>query len=181
MPYLISFVIGFIGSLLASVIFLFFILQYLRPTIKISDYIAYFEDLNNKDEYRYYFKFVNWSIHSAFDVRVRVCELIRWPAENGKLHEQRKDLSLRTSFLAHVPKFKKTNSESHNLATHAVVITCLDDLKPILKDRNKCIEIQIILRHGLTGLGKVFKHEYSESSKVKSGMFDLGNKLTIKE
>lgn len=179
MEYTINFLLGFIGSLLASIIFLFYILRYLRPTIEISKLIAYYRDFNIEGENRYYFKFINKSIHSAFDVKIRVCELIRWPAGNGKMNEQRKDLNLRTSFLAHVPRYRKTNDNEDTFAPHAVVITCLDDLRPILEARDKCVEIQVILRHGLTGLAKVFHYEYSESTMVKPAMFDFGNQLTI--
>lgn len=170
--------ISFFTSLLASVIFLFFILKYLRPKIEISEYIAYYKDYNIDGEKRYYFKFINKSRHPAFDIKIRVCELIKVPTSNGKLHEQRKDLKLRTSALAHVPCFKKIK-KLHTFAPHAIVITCMDDLKPILEAKDKCVEIQVILKHGLTGLAQVFRYEYSDATVVKNGMFDFGNQLTI--
>lgn len=178
MEHLLSFVIGLLGSLVASVIFLYYILTKLRPRIDISPYIAYFKDLNVPDSKRYYFKIVNKSSHAAFDVRFRICELIRWPAANGKMHEQRKDLEVRKEYLSHVPKYKKIR-DGDTFAPHAIIITCLDDRKPILEDTNKCIELQVLLRHGLTGLSKVFHYEYSNINSVKEGIFDFGNQLTI--
>lgn len=93
------------------------------------------------------------------------------------MNEQRKDLNLRTSFLAHVPCYKK-NKNIGAFAPHAIIITCLDDLMPILQANDKCVEIQVILRHGLTGLAKVYNYEYSQPTVVKEAMFDFGNQLT---
>lgn len=175
---IVSFLIGILSSLIASVVFLYYILTRLRPRIEISPYISLHPDLNIPDKDRYYLKFINKSKHDAYDIRIRLCELIRWPAANGKQHEQRKDLELKKDFMAHVPPFIKT-TDKNTFAPHAIILTCLDDLAPILRDKNKCIELQLILRHGLTGLAKVYKFEYSDISSVKKGMFEFGNNLTI--
>ena len=108
----------------------------------------------------------------------RLCELIRLPAGNGKMNEQRKDLRLKSDFLAHIPKYIPI-IDGATFAPHAIILTCLDDLKPILDDDNKCVEFQVILRHGLTGLSSVFSYEYSNLTSVKHGIFDFGNQLTI--
>lgn len=98
MDYFLNFLLGVIASLIASTLFLYYILTKLRPKIEISPVIAYYKDFTIPAEKRYYFKFINKSIHPAYDLRLRVCELIRQPAGNGKMHEQRKDLRLRTDF-----------------------------------------------------------------------------------
>lgn len=178
MDILLNILLGIIASLIASILFLYYILTKLRPKILISPSIGYYKDFTVPGEKRYYFKFINKSIHTAYDVRLRVCELIRQPAGNGKMHEQRKDLKLRTDFLSNVPRYIKIK-DKETFAPHAVILTCLDDLQPILDDDNKSVELQVILRHGLTGLAKVFNYEYSSMSTVKNGIFDFGNHLTI--
>jgi hypothetical protein len=178
MDYLINFLLGVAGSLIASILFLYYILTYLRPQIKISPVIAHYKDLTIPGERRYYFKMINLSRYDAFDLRFRVCELIRIPAGNGKMHEQRKDMRVRFDHMAHVPKFRKIK-DGETFAPHALIVTCLDDLLPILDDDNKCVELQVTLRHGLTGLARVFQYEYGNSSVVKNGIFDFGNHLTI--
>lgn len=80
--------------------------------------------------------------------------------------------------MSHIPKFIKIK-DKEAFAPHAIIMTCLDDLKPILEDDNKSVEVQVILRHGLTGLAKVFHYEYSTTNTVKQGIFDFGNQLTI--
>lgn len=152
----------------------------MRPKIVISPEIAYYKDVNDPDGGKklYYFKFVNKSKHEAFDVRVRVSELIRIPAGNKRFHERRIDLELKKDFLSHIPKHKKLAPED-TFAPFANVSMCMTDLGPILDDQTKCVEIQIILRHGLTGLGKVFTHEFSDKSVIKNGIFQFGDSLTV--
>jgi hypothetical protein len=119
-----------------------------------------------------------WSKYDAFDVRFRVCELVRWPAGNGKMHEQRRDLEVRLNHMTHIPRFRKMKN-AETFAPHAIIVTSLDNLLPILEDPNKCIEIQVIARHGLTGLARVFTKEYGDGSTIKNGIFGFGNDLTI--
>jgi hypothetical protein len=178
MEIFINLLLGVGTSLLASFLFLYYILTRMRPKIKISPHIAHYKDLNNQNKKIYYFKIVNKSWHAAYDLRFRVCELSRIPAENRKFHERREDLKLRREYLTHIPKHKKIG-ENDVAAPHALIITCLDDLHPILEDDNKCVELQVIMRHGLTGLAKVFSYEYSSYTCVKNGIFDFGDKLTI--
>ena len=172
--------LGIVTSIIGSVIFLYYILTQLRPKIVISPDIAHYKDVNEPDTGKklFYFKFVNKSKHAAFDIRVRVCELIRIPTGNKQFHERRIDLVLRKDFLAHMPRHKKLKPED-TFAPFANISCCLSDLGPILDDQTKCVEIQIILRHGLTGLAKVFTHEYSDRKVVKNGMFVFGDTLIV--
>lgn len=178
MDALFNFLLGIISSLIASAIFLYIFLNRLKPRIKISNFISYGNFRNDPNTKAYYFKFINISNSPAFDIRLRLCELIRTPAGNGKLHTHRVDIPLNKDFLTHVPCFKKVKS-GDTYAPHAIICTCLEDLKPILEDQNKCIEIQIILRHGLTGLSDVFSAEFSNPKCIKSGDFCFGNDLNI--
>ena len=177
MDYVFSGVIGFLTSLIASIAFLFFILYNLRPKIGISHYIVKGTDLDSGAT-AYFFKFVNYSKFQAFDVRIRLSELIRMPTDGGKINTRRKDLTLKKAFIAHVPAFIPTANIT-TYAPHAIQFTCLDDLQPILKDKHRSVEVQIILKHGLTGLAQVFDYEYSEIDNVKTKEWPFGNELTI--
>jgi len=178
MNYILSFLLGCLSSILASFLFLYYVLTILRPRIAISPYISYAENYDVPGQNVYYFKFINQSRHPAFDVRLRICKLQKIPTGNGQMHEKRADLNLKVKFLAHIPKYKKIKKDSI-FAGHAIVFTCLDDIRPVLLDSNQCVEVQVILRHGLTGLGKVYKHEFSTINTVKDGEFDFGNNLTV--
>ena len=181
MPFFYDLLVGFMGSILASLVFLYYVLSYLRPKIVISPFIANYPDIdtiNHPNENRFYFKIVNKSNHDAYEIRLRLCELIRWPAGNGKMHERRVDLKLRRDFQSHIPKYKKLKS-TDTFAPHALVIICEANLDPILSDQNKCVELQVILRHGLTGLAKVYKYEFGDNNVVKKKPFGFGDTLTI--
>jgi hypothetical protein len=94
------------------------------------------------------------------------------------MHERRIDCKIKKDYIANIPKYKKLKNDDI-FAPHAIVFTCLDDLELILQDENKCVEVQLFVKHGLTGLGKVFKYEYSTMEEVKDRPFNFGNNLTI--
>ena len=177
-----SFITGLLASGIASFLFLYYVLFFMRPCIKISTTIARYKNMIPESniewgEQVYYIKIVNKSWHAAYDVKLRLSELIRIPAGNGKMHERRKVLRLHRDALWHIPRHK--NGKGNTFAPHAVVSLILVDILTILQDDNKCVEVQVILRHGLTGLSKVFTQEFGDVTSIKNGMFKFGDNLTV--
>jgi len=163
-----SFLLGLLSSIFASILFLYYVLFFMRPNIKISPVIARYKNMIPESNIQwgdqvYYIKIVNRSLHPAYDVKFQLSELVRLPAGNGKMNERRKVLSFYKDALWHIPRHKK--AKSNTFAPHAVVSLIQDDILPILEDVNKCIEVQVILRHGLTGLSKVFTQEFGDISR----------------
>jgi hypothetical protein len=177
MEYLYDLVIAIIGAIIGSVSFLYIALRTWRPKIKISKLIAHGEDIADRNKKAYKFKFINCSKHPAYDVRIRVCSKTILPCGDGVYDTIRKDMQLKRDYLSHIPSFK--NKKYSNSAPYAIVFQAPLDLEPILKDPNQTVEVQIILRHGLSGLSDVFFYEYSKLHEVKEGEFNFGRDLTV--
>ena len=64
-------------------------------------------------------------------------------------------------------------------ASQAIRIRTTENLIPIIENKFKSVQIQVSVRHGLTGLTKVYKQEYSDLSQVKIGNFTYGTKFAV--
>ncbi len=62
---ILSFIVGLIGGVLSSWIFLLFVTKYYRPKIIISDKIAY-----DKTELKYWFKLINKTNRDLYDINI---------------------------------------------------------------------------------------------------------------
>ena len=171
------FLFGLTYALSASFIFLFLILIFLRPYIKISKSIASHVDEFGKPCFR--IKFYNCSIFSAHDAVVDLRALQEIPAEpKGKDILLIQNIQLTTSRFPSIPRWIPTMLVK-NYAFHCFQIKTYDDLNDILKERTHSLQMRIVLKHGLTGLSKNFVREFHANSIVK-GEFEFGNSLTIK-
>lgn len=63
-------------------------------------------------------------------------------------------------------------------AIQAIRIRTSIDIEELLKDPNISVQLEVSLRHGLTGLTKVFKMDYCDISEVKKGKFTYGANST---
>lgn len=172
-----EFLLSVLSSLIASIIFLFIILSYLRPKISISPYIIENPDYDDPHETAFCFKILNESKHSAFDIRLELCLLKKITVKTGKMDTRRTSLKLKRDYIAHVPKHQ-TDKKIRHFAKHAVIFRCTEKLKDLLADENNCVELQVSLRHGLTGLGKVFYAEFTQNA-IRPGRFIFGNSLEL--
>lgn len=179
MNYAINFLLGFVGSLAASLIFLLYVLHRFRPNIEISPFISRGKDYDDNSIVVYRFKFINKSKYEGFDVRMEINQLSKIPCGNGQMNTRRKALDLKKDFISHLAPYKKSK-DGEIFGRFAQVFTCMEDIEPILKNENKSVEIQITLRHGLTGLGKVFKKEFADFNVVHDLNFAFGEDLTTK-
>ncbi len=183
MEYLWGFLIGFGSSLAASFSFLYFILYRMRPKIVISPHIS--KRPNPFDEgtpFMYVFKIVNKSFHPAFDASIELYELHHYPAEDGKeddkLNVRYIPLRLKKSHFARIPS-KKGYKKSSVYAEHCILFRSLENLELILREESKSVQLQITLRHGLTGLSRCFTKNYVGISKIKDKPFPFGDNVEI--
>ena len=81
-----QFFLGILASLIASIIFLFIILIFLAPSIKISGFIVKRPGIPERDEPDnvYVFKIVNMSYFKCFDVKLELFRLERLPLGNNR-------------------------------------------------------------------------------------------------
>lgn len=174
-----DFILSIIASLLASIGFLYLILTYLRPKIEISRYVIKISDFDDPTTCAFCFKILNKSKHTAFDIRLELCLLKRIAVGAGLMDTRRTPLKLKRDFISHLEKrISNKKIKTVSFAHHALIFRTFEDLDKILNDENHCIELQVSLRHGLTGLGKVFKQEFTKSS-LSNRSFAYGNSLDL--
>jgi hypothetical protein len=174
-----DFLLGIAASFIASLAFLYFILRFYIPRIEISKFIVKMADYDDPEKFTYCFKILNKSRFSAYEVQLELCQLIKIPNDGELIDLRRTKLKLIRSHIAHMPKFIPTKKIKH-FAPHAVIFRCPDDLEPILTDEHKSVELQVTLRHGLTGLSRVYKWEYARPASLsKTKEFGFGNNMGL--
>lgn len=171
--------IGFCSSLAASFCFLYIILYCMRPKIVISSYISKrVNEYDTESEYVYVFKVVNKSRHPAFDASIELFNLLYYPAEDGRMNTRYTPLSLKKSRFARIPSRKGFNRRS-SFAEHCVLFRTGEDLNEILKEESRSIQLQITVKHGLTGLSRCFTKTYAKCNDIKVGHHNFGDDLGI--
>lgn len=161
-------------SVIASFIFLFAVLILFKPKILLSPFICKSKFKNGKEDF-YSFKFINISIFSAYDVQIELLEVDSYPVANGYMNERLTHLQLVLDRVSNIPGYRPSWIIKN--APYAIVVRASEEISEILKDDYKSIIIKVTLRHGLTGLVKVFTKKYTDLSQIKSGKFNYGLKF----
>ena len=166
-------------SLIASFIFLFCVLMLFRPRIKICPFICMNNDniIGDNNNY-YYFKIVNTSLFSAYDMKVQLSVLKKYPTPpSGMMNKRTIPLSLVLDTVSHLPSYKPLWIRRD--ANHCIRFRTVDDLTILINDEFNSIQLQVTLRHGLTGLVKVFYQDFADISLIKQGKFTYGTKFGV--
>jgi hypothetical protein len=171
-----QFILGACSSLVASFVFLFAILVFLRPSIKIGKTIVMEKDNEGKDCYR--IKFYNTSIFSAYDAIINLVALDEQPAEPKGKHIYFNDIPL-TKYEFNVIFRWLPMILTKNYAHNCTQIKTFENLEDILKHPNKSLQLKITLRHGLTGLSKTFVKNYHTKAILEKGSFAFGNSFEV--
>lgn len=168
--------VGVLGSILASVVFLYFILAYLRPHIKISPNISKTYDEQFK-QFRYSFKIINYSKHSAYDLKCDLVALKKIPVDGSNMNVRMTPVSLREAYLDYLPKYA-TDKKCKPFAQHAQQFKSFEaEIETILRDEKQSLQFSLTAKHGLTGLSKHFKMEFATIDVLKDSRFKFGNNL----
>lgn len=171
-----DFILGIAASFIASFLFIFFVLIFLRPRIKISPVIAKKVDPFENNQMCYSFKIINLSWFSAYAGEIDLNELINIPIDGGQNVRYTK-LPIKTSIISHLPPRKA--SWVKNYGQNALQIRAYSDISGIVNIPLKSVQIEVTLKHGLTGLTKVFKQDYSVPAKIKEGQFVFGKSFEV--
>jgi len=79
-----DFILSISSSLIASIIFLFILLIFLRPRVKIASSICLQKDIfENTTRDCYIFKIINLSYFSAYDISLELCNQVTYPVKDG--------------------------------------------------------------------------------------------------
>jgi hypothetical protein len=173
--FIYNILIGITTSVIGSFIFLIFILIFLRPRIKISNNIAcYFEN----DIKIYRFKIMNTSLYTGYDVSLSLRSLREIPSEPFGKDIFPSELILGTSNFTNIHPWRPSFM-CKNYAHHCIQVKTIEDIENILNSDNYSLQLQVTLRHGLTGLSKSFIANYSTVKRILDGQFEFGNSFEI--
>lgn len=172
--------VSFMQNILASIVFLFLILWLLRPQIKICGGIAKTTSsfVGDGKQVFYLFKFINKSFFSAYDVLIELHQVESYAVDHG-MNYKFTSIKVECPTVSAVSPFRPAWL-GKSYAKHAIIFHTLVDLQGVLKDEMKSLEVHISLKHGVSGLPKIYKVKYSDLSCVKEGRFAFGNNFEIK-
>lgn len=173
-PFLASLLSGLITSLL----FLFIVLFVFRPRIHISPHMAKAIDVfDPAQRCAWAVKIVNRSYFSAFDMRVEFSQKFSFPGPNGLQNYRVIPLPLVKDQYPYVAPFRPQMLKK-GYSDYAIRFRTYQDIDHILSDQRNTIEVRIICRHALTGLGSVFIYEYTQHG-IKVGVFKSGSSFDV--
>ena len=169
---------GISTSLVASLIFLFILLIFLRPRVKIAPIICLQKDIfENTSRDCYIFKIINLSYFSAYDISLELCNQVTYPVKDG-INYRYFPLKLKTNHLNFVAPYRPRWYKKE-YGKYAMLFITYENISEIIDNERNSIKIQVTLKHGLTGLTKVFSAEYVSTSDIAKGYFAFGNNFKI--
>lgn len=165
-------------NVLGSFIFLFAVLFLFKPKIAVSSFIVKGYMPMEPDQVVFFIKIVNKSLFSAYDIKVEIHRVRKYPTPpTGMTNNRLTPLSLVLSNLSHLAPYRPYwwRKEAH----HAYRLRSNENLEAIINDDTQSVRVVISAKHGLTGLTKVCEQEYSHPSQLKVGAFSYGTKIAL--
>ncbi|WP_282159851.1 hypothetical protein [Ulvibacterium marinum] len=163
----------FIVSLASSFVFVFVILQTMKPRIHISDKICFKNDKDGKKFY--YFKVVNMSIYDAYNVDFELHKKDPYIVDKVKVNHNVDVIKLSADGLYSIPRHKKDIGYGY----HAVLIRTYVDLSKDIDKDNLEFVFYVSAKHGLSNLTKVTTQSFDSSNVFHEGNFKFGSNLDI--
>jgi hypothetical protein len=174
---LVNIVINIFCSLFASLLFLFVVLFFFKPSIKISPFLTQGPSPRAGEGIAYFVKIVNLSYFIAYDVRVEMHTLKKLPMPGDKVNLLLSKIPLVIDSLPMIAGYRSEKKSPE--ARHCVKFRTTMDLSTMLADDLTSIQVRVILRHGLTGLSNVHTQVYTHPSQVKLGNFTSGSTFDV--
>jgi hypothetical protein len=165
-----------IFGLVVAFIFLLVLLAFLRPSLVISDNICSVLE-SGKPVYR--FKVINKSIYHAFDANIEL--FLMQPIVNNSAHTnlKYKPIKLTPERLNQFNRHRRGYSRKDPHALFATLIKTSEDLSSLLSISDTYLELQITVKHGLTGLGGSYSKKFSKTNIHKDHKFKFGDNKDI--
>ena len=137
-------------SLLASFIFIFSLLYFLKPKFEIVPYIAKndspFDDVN---EICYSFKIINKSLFGAYDIEARANYYVIRQGENGIVNKVFSKIELKTSKINFAPAYK-SKFFVKNYGENCIQFFTYEKLSEKMNGNTTHVQFQVTARHSLT-------------------------------
>lgn len=173
--------VGIAASVIAAVLFLFLILIFLAPSIKISRYIVKRDGVIPRGESPivFVFKFVNKSFFPAFDIMIELFEIEKVPVAEGKMNIRFTNVNMAMDTIKYVHGYWYFG-EINRVGNYAVLPKTYEDLEQHMNNEHVYLQLQVTAKHGLTGLSRVFKKDFVVKDHcVKQGVHQHGRRRGI--
>lgn len=121
---------------------------------------------------------MNTSMYTGYDVSLSLRSLREIPSEPMGKDIFPKELSLATSSFTNIYPWRPAFM-CRNYAHHCIQVKTLDDIENILNSDSFSLQLQVTLRHGLTGLSKSFISNYATKRRIINGQFEFGNSFKV--
>lgn len=168
-----DFVFSVTCSMIASFIFIFVLLLFLKPKFEIVPLIAKNDSpFDNVDDVCYSFKIINKSFFGAYDIEARINYYFIRQGENGIVNKVFSKIDLKTNKINFIPGWKPFKKDYGN---NCVQFFTYEELSKAMNSSTTHIQFQITARHSLTGLNNIFSHEFVNKSAIMDGKFKEGN------
>jgi hypothetical protein len=174
---LLNIIINILCSLFASFLFLFVVLFFFKPKIKISPFLVQGPSPRAAEGIAYFVKIVNLSYFIAYDVRVEMHALKKLPMPDDKVNLLLSKIPLVVDNLPMIAGYRSEKKSPE--ARHCVKFRTVTDISAVLADELTSVQVRVILRHGLTGLSNVHTQVYTHPSQVKLGNFTSGSSFDV--
>lgn len=125
----------------------------------------------------YTFKVVNRSWYSAYDISIELQQVEKISVADNKVNQRLTSLSVIEGRVSNIAPYRPAWVRKE--AQHCLICRSKENIKDILTDDFKTVMVKISLRHGLTGLVRVFTKEYCQLSDIKNGKFSYGTRFGI--
>ncbi|HTD94263.1 MAG TPA: hypothetical protein VK644_10640 [Chitinophagaceae bacterium] len=165
-------------EIFGSLVFLFGILIVFRPWVSISPFLCKNQSEFQNEGTMYFLKIVNKSLFTAYDIEVELAVLQRRPTPpSGMTNVRMVPLNLVYNSHSYLPGYRPRWIRKD--AAHCLRFRTKENLDSIILDDFKSVRVQVTLKHGLTGLVKVFTNEYSDIQEIREGRFSYGTKFGV--
>ncbi|MGA2824360.1 MAG: hypothetical protein ABSE72_12640 [Bacteroidales bacterium] len=172
--FLESVVIGVLSSLVASLIFLFYLTR-VRPKIEISDQVARTISASGKTIYR--IKVINKSRVPIINIKTQLHVMRPTTVPAGIIYIS-KDITFQQSEIMELSKFD-TQDKTAAYAYRFRSYDALDDLWS--EDSQSYLRFRIRATHSVSGFTRVFRKDYyTRRNSIMYGEFDFGNSMKIR-
>lgn len=168
-----DFIFNVTCSIIASFVFIFALLIFLKPKFEIVPLIAKNDSpFDNIDQICYSFKIINKSFFGAYDIEARTNYYHIRQGENGIVNKVFSKIELKTNKVNFIPGFIPYKK---NYGDNCVQFFTYENLSDTMKSSTTHIQFQITARHSLTGLNNIFTHDFVNISAINEGKFKEGN------
>ena len=172
-----------ICGIIVSALFLFYVLNRLRPNFQISKFICKIdsdprEDLRGTP--RYTFKIVNKSKYTAFDAKIELFLMTPLPHIGSHQNIRMHPIEIRTSTLNSVPRYRKNYHKKDGFALFAILIHTNEPVFEMLKNEGDYLLLKVTVRHGLSSLAKTLEQQYGDISVINNDCkFGFAEDVTV--